>query len=75
MPCNEESSRTHKDWDCLYPQGRHRVAVNSTSLPWNQGIFTMTSVREGTYQFAFVWMDRSSEKLAAKFMRQQEMLN
>ena len=30
--------------------------------PWDQGIFTLTSVREGAYQFDGVWMNSSSKR-------------
>ena len=30
--------------------------------PWDQGIFTLTSVREGSYQFDGVWMNSSSKR-------------
>ena len=51
----------HKDWDYLHPQWYYKVAGSSTALPWNQEIFTLTSVGEGAYPFAGVWMESSSE--------------
>ena len=63
----------HKDWDCLHPQGHHRVAVSSISLPWDQVIFTLTSVRL-TNLMVFGWIVLASDLLAGKFIWQQEML-
>ena len=45
-----------------HPPGHHKVAVRSTPLPWDQGMYTLTSVGEGANQFADVWMDSSREQ-------------
>jgi hypothetical protein len=57
------------DCECLCPQGHHRVPRSSTTLPWDQGTFTLTSEgRDLSNLPGFWWIGLVSDLMFAKSM-------